>query len=132
VEDLSDGLTLDSLTQSGPIEGYDPNFDSTVRWFEEYAEFRLPVAVAPDAAQGIYSIAGRVDYMYCNDRVCIPATEPFVYDVEVKGVAETEAIQKATPPGTDETGVPLGAPGSSSSDLMSAPNDLERARSGGL
>ena len=71
-QDLPTGFTAGEPTQSGPVEGYDPNFDATVRYFEDYAEFRLPIAVDRSATVGTNAVAGTVEYMYCSERVCWP------------------------------------------------------------
>ena len=71
-------------TQAEPKAGYDPNFDKEVRYFEGAAALRRVVGVGDDVAAGARAITGRVEFMICNDRLCLPPTRaPFEATVAV-------------------------------------------------
>ncbi|MDE2957990.1 MAG: thioredoxin family protein [Bacteroidota bacterium] len=72
--ELPAGLALpDSLQQLGARSAYDRFFDTTVVYFEQrgliWADFDAPPGLAGD------SVRGRIGYMICNDRICLPPTE---------------------------------------------------------
>jgi len=121
--------------QQTPLENYDPYFQTVVRYFLNQASLAVPLVVTPDATPGTYTLSARVEFMTCNDRVCLPPTTvPVEATVQIDPQATSKAAPprfepvvppiepKAAPPASDETPV-----------LMDAvAQDLVRARSGGL
>ena len=74
IDEAPEGLVLrDSMRQMGARSGYDQYFDKTVVYFEQrglvWADYDAP----PDV--GGQSIRGHVNYMICNDRICLPPTD---------------------------------------------------------
>ena len=96
--------------QATPREGYDPNFDTQVRYFSGGADFRVPLRVVEDAAPGVYSLLGEAVFMICNDRMCLPPTPvPISADLVVVAASATpDEVQVDTadaflvPSGRDE------------------------------
>lgn len=102
-----------SWQQATPQEGYDPNFDKTVRYFAGEASFRRALKVADEAAAGSYDLEGQVRFMICTDRLCLPPTPaPFSVQVAVGEEAASSAQGNAeqASPEQDFTGgtPPLG------------------------
>ncbi|HYE57473.1 MAG TPA: cytochrome c biogenesis protein CcdA, partial [Rhodothermales bacterium] len=104
LEALPEGLAQEGgLVQSTPKQGYDPNFQAEVRYFETTARVDVPVRVAATRAPGPVTLRGGVSYIVCNAEVCLPPrTEPFAVEVTV---TEAPAGAANTPDGTA-----LGAP----------------------
>ncbi len=75
------------VSQTPPSEGYDPNFDTDVRYFSEEATFRVPLRVVDEASPGTYPLSGQAVFMICNDRMCLPPTPvPLSSEVLVAGL----------------------------------------------
>lgn len=137
---LPKGIRLGEPEQSSPNEKFDQNFKSAVRYFENNASISIPVVVAPDAAPGYYELTGKLDYQYCNDRVCIPKIEPFSFAFIVQ-MSEGGAAA-VTPPAISEPPVPQpdDQPAQGSGTVVpdsrlqgvSPTQDLDVARAGGL
>ncbi len=135
-----DTLTAD-LRQAGPphqqtpLEGYDPFFQKVVRYFLNQAVLAVPLAVAPDATPGLRTLAARVEFTTCNDRICLP---PTVVSVEATVQIDPQATTKATPPRFEPAVPPIEpevaplAPEKTPALTDAAAQDLVRARSGGL
>lgn len=95
-DDLPDGVTAAGFEQSAPTEGYDPNFDAGIRYFEERAvvEARLDVDAAAEA--GAHAVRGEVTFMLCNDAMCLPpSTRPFEAEVVLAPPALADAEPEA-------------------------------------
>ncbi len=58
------------ITESKPITKLDPNFNLVVQFFQDSAEFQIPVNVANGTVDGTL----KVRYQVCNDSTCIPPT----------------------------------------------------------
>ncbi|MFQ5572252.1 MAG: protein-disulfide reductase DsbD domain-containing protein [Rhodothermales bacterium] len=72
-DELPAGLAVQGdMQQDGAKQGYDPNFKIDVSYFEKEAELWTDVAVAPDAAPGSVTVGGKINFMICNDRMCLP------------------------------------------------------------
>ena len=101
VEALPPGFSLQEIVQSEPDEGYDPNFDITVRTFEREAAFTVRLATAADVASRTHEVGGTIGFMICNDRLCLPPTTvPFEADVPVRQASlatEGQAPAPTTP-----------------------------------
>lgn len=98
MEGLPEGLEQDGeVTQQEPHEGFDPNFGIDVRYFSEHAELYIPLKATAEAATGRYETAGTINFMICNDRLCLPPTNvPFSATLAVEREGE-EATGAATP-----------------------------------
>lgn len=55
-----------------PIVMRDPTFDMDVEYYEESAEFVLPVEVGADAKPGPAKVSVAARYQSCNDKMCLP------------------------------------------------------------
>ena len=80
---LPEGIRLGSPEQASATDSYDENFGSPVRYFEESATVSIRGDLAPDLEPGAYELTGKLDYQYCNDRLCIPKVEPFRFSFAV-------------------------------------------------
>ena len=88
-----------AIRTAGPLEhaasfaGYDPNFDMEVVYFEGTARLWSDVAAKGDAPSGAADIAGTIEFMVCNDRMCFPPTRiPFSVPLSiVEGAAAPDA-----------------------------------------
>ncbi len=130
--DLPEGFARqDGLNQAPPKEGYDPNFDTTVRYYEGEATLRAALALDAGVAPGAYEIGGAVEYMICTDRLCLPPTEaPFAVTVAVAEDAPalaSGAAPTATP--EEENSTPGG---DAVAKRASATGALDAARAGGF
>ena len=68
------GVTLkDSLIQDNPIITYDKNFGLDLAYYEDSTTFKQPVSLNKNKGY----LNGSIDYMTCNDKMCIPYQYPF-------------------------------------------------------
>ena len=68
-------LSPDSeIEQEDVTPGYDANFDTTVTYFTPESRLRVHVDVAPATPAGTHPLPGSLEFMVCNDRVCLPPT----------------------------------------------------------
>ena len=66
-------------TEPEPDKAYDPNFAMTVHHHSTKATFSQMIA---RRKPGSFTITGSVEYMACNDRMCLPpVTVPFSVDI---------------------------------------------------
>lgn len=69
--------------------GFDPNFNMEVEYYDELAVFRLPVTVAPDAKAGKHALRVEAYFQTCDDRQCLrPTTVPVETTVTVAAKAK--------------------------------------------
>lgn len=141
LDGLPAGWTVGPLQQAPHREGYDPNFDATVHYYETEGHVWTDLAVPAAAPAGTVSLQGTLTYMFCSERVCIPSQKDFAVPVQVTAapVAATGPAtlppatvtppaddppvpDTVTPPETPEEGAVVRAPA----------GGLDRARSGGL
>jgi hypothetical protein len=60
------------------IKAYDPNFEGDLNFFSDKVTFSQKVKI-----EGACSIKGAVDFMICNDRMCLPPTvKEFIVSVQ--------------------------------------------------
>lgn len=102
-DDLPAGLSLGTMSQSEPKEGYDPNFQEDVRYFDDKGEVTAEIHVSDDAGAGTYEVTGKITRMLCNDKMCLPPrSQPFEASVVVvAGEARSDLVQppaETTPP----------------------------------
>ena len=77
-------LTLaGKVSESKPITKLDPNFGLVVNFFEDTADFTVPVKLGADPKQGAIAVR----FQLCNDRTCIPPTT-----VEVPLIATSASL----------------------------------------
>ncbi len=64
--------------QAGPVQSsepksaLDPNFNLIVEYYEDEAEFVVPVDVSSTAAPGTTEAKVNVSFQTCNDQLCLP------------------------------------------------------------
>lgn len=134
-----------ALRQSEPEEGYDPNFEKTVRYFEDEADLGAQFAVADDPSLETVEISGAVEFMICTDQMCLPPTRsPFSVTVQVSDQAAMSmpAAPDLVPPAEEAPASSNAASPenpdadaeetSESRSTVSATGDLDNARHGGL
>ena len=96
----ADLVLRDSLQQLGSRSGFDPFFDATVVYFLGrgliWGDFEAPQQLEGE------QVTGRIEYMICNDRICMPPTEvPFAATI-------VQADTLVTPPSWQTPVVPVG------------------------
>lgn len=71
------------IQEIGKLESaYDPNFKSTLRFYNTKVDFVQKITLRSDANT---TVKGTVSFMVCNDRRCLPPKEiPFAVKVENK------------------------------------------------
>lgn len=113
LEALPEGITQEGdFRQTPPKEGHDPNFGVDVRYFEHTATLEATFKVR--AGAGAKTLGGQVEFMICNDRLCLPPTRvPFQAAFTVQAAASGD-----TPSGAAE--VPCDDPAA-----LQAPPDPE-------
>jgi len=141
-DEIPTGIRLEAPEQAGATDSYDENFKSAVRYFEDAAEITIPGVLAADLPPGTYQIEAKLDYQYCNDRVCIPKIEPVTFtlvtipgdptaDVDSTFLVSdvTTPVTGSDPPATERVESDDANPATPGTLLT---NDLDAARSGGL
>jgi thiol:disulfide interchange protein len=98
------------IEESKPITKLDPNFNLVVNYFENSADFTLPIKLPASSKQGAIA----VNFQICNDSVCIPPS--------------TTVVPLAA--GTNNSAQPAGVTPQKSGDAYSS--SVQDARSGGL
>lgn len=71
------------VKESGKLEtAYDPNFNSTLRFYENKVSFIQRITVKSSAAK---MVKGNMYYMVCNDKKCLPPKDlPFSVNLNSK------------------------------------------------
>ncbi len=141
-ENLPAGWTAaETLQQSAHLEGFDPNFEATVRYFETEGEVWADVDVPADAQVGSIPVKGLLTYMFCSDRVCIPDQKEFDVSVEVEAAPVAATIPATPPPGAVDpptettpppTEIQTDEPAGVAPVIRAPTSGLDRARSGGI
>lgn len=100
LDDFPDGIAQQGdVWQAEPKEGYDPNFKKDVRYFEGHAEVGITLGLSDDVTAGAKVVEGQVEYMICNDRMCLPPTRtPFSATFTVVENAGGAADRSASTP----------------------------------
>ncbi|MDX5327013.1 MAG: thioredoxin family protein [Bacteroidota bacterium] len=57
------------VTEGEPHEEYDPNFEMTLKYYEEHAEFVQHIKVTDGTLK---KVTGELEFMVCNDVMCLP------------------------------------------------------------
>ncbi len=109
--DIPGGISQSgALVQAQPKQIFDPNFGIDVRIFEGSARLWAPFVAA--GAGG--AIEGEIDYMICNERLCLPpTTHEFSAPVEIVGAGGAADPEEAPgePAELFDAGEPLLAEG---------------------
>lgn len=64
-----------TVLEPEPEQEFDPNFGMPVHYHSGEVVFRIPV---DHGGAGAFTVAGEVEYMVCNDEMCLPPTSvPF-------------------------------------------------------
>ena len=77
IENQGFELLGDVVPQTEPIEAYDPNFETTLKYFDGEALFQQRVKLLIDSPT---VLKGELGFMSCNDVMCLP---PEWVDIEV-------------------------------------------------
>ena len=100
-DSLGSGFGADvAFQQTGRAEGFDPNFDTDVRYFEEqaYVEAFLPTSASAEA--GTYELSGTLRFMVCDAKQCLPPTRvPFTTTV---ALGDAKTTGEASSPASGE------------------------------
>lgn len=79
------GFGAADLRQKGTHTGYDQWFETDVVYFEEKAFLWADLVSPSDATPGEHAIRGSIDFLLCNDRICLPpSTSVFETTVVVR------------------------------------------------
>ena len=130
-DSIPDGFAEQTyVAQRPPQEGYDPNFDKTVRYFEGQAVVATDFAVDPGVAAGTYELGGTVEFMICTDEMCLPPTRtPFAVSVAVSSTPDEAAAEvvRVTTAATDTVATGEDTPANTPADAGEAPSTSEGA-----
>ena len=110
VADLPNGIgQTGAWQQTGEKTGYDPNFRKDVVYFQKQALIWADLAVAADAEIGTRTLSGEIEFMICNNKICLPpARVPFETVVDVKAASSDAGDTEDTASALD--GPPLATP----------------------
>jgi thiol:disulfide interchange protein len=84
------------VTESKPIEEYDPNFDMKLKYFNDHAEFRQKIKIKSSRP---FKVTGVLNFMACDDHQCLPPADvDFSFNVNpsANGIKESEKIPSST------------------------------------
>ena len=78
------------ITQPEPNQGFDQTLERDYTYFTEQVALSRAFRVTEAAADGPASIAGTINYMVCNDEICLPPTrQPFQVSVQIRNASVT-------------------------------------------
>jgi len=60
--------------QDPPRVEFDPNFGINTEFFDDSAEFGIPINISESAEPGEYEVQLQVRFQVCDDRMCLPPT----------------------------------------------------------
>lgn len=151
-----------AFSQEGRKEGFDPNFDTDVRYFEDQARVEAVLETEAGAASGAYELGGTIRFMVCDAKQCLPPKSvPFATTVLLGEAAAStppeastsEAVQEERPDfavgvvpletippdgdappdvGPAEMGAGEASAASGETAIAAAPSRLDAARAEGL
>ena len=99
-------------TESKAIEKFDDLFSMNLRWYEKIAVFKQRIKITDPS---LFSVAGEVEYMLCNDEVCLsPTHESFLFGKALVDESKSETPQTAGLLGTFGSGGTPSAPANES------------------
>ncbi len=152
---LPDGLVQQGeMQQTGEKENYDPYFKKDVIYFEKEGVLWADVAVTAEADAGARAVSGTINFMICNDRLCLPPTDVPFETTLVVGAASSGDTEGASRRVDDAVAPPIVPPASpplfvkdslsglaiaqvpaqqdATEATITAATDFDTARSGGL
>jgi thiol:disulfide interchange protein DsbD len=107
--------------QPDPIPWFDQNFNMETSYFEDEAEFQVPVQVKESAALGTHDLSVQIRFMLCNDTSCLPpqtktvsatlqvvAGEPRLGMIGDQATTANRSEDSAAPAGSEAKGLPAG------------------------
>jgi thiol:disulfide interchange protein DsbD len=114
------GFKLVGTTEEGkPIKEFDKNFGMELKFFANKAVFRQKIAFAPASAS--FQVAGTVEYMVCNDEMCLPPDfRELAFAVKADAPAAGADGPVALDAGTSDAGAGDAAPSASETDTAVA------------
>ncbi len=82
---------VSSISQTKPIVKFDEMFGANTEYFEKNAEFSFTVEALPGVKQGENNLTVIVEYMMCDDKVCLPPVEEEIkLRVNIKSVSDSK------------------------------------------
>jgi thiol:disulfide interchange protein DsbD len=134
-------LTLvGKIQQPTPISKYDENFGATTEYFEKDPTFTITAKVDESVKPGQLKAVVKVNFMGCNDRMCMPpktVSIPLSITVE-PGAAEAAPVpadtsaSAAAPADTAKSMAAASTPGEQSGTGYGDEQDVKRARQQGF
>jgi thiol:disulfide interchange protein DsbD len=110
--DKSGPFTLaGAITESAPIQKFDPNFGATTQYHEDAATITLPLTIAADAALGWTPFQLTVNFQACNAQVCLPPKdEKLQVSIDVGSTGAPPPASDVQPDATAAAASTSGAP----------------------
>lgn len=96
-EKSKDYELINGVTEGKPIEEYDKNFEMTLKYFANKADFRQKIKVK---SKKDFVVKGTLEFMVCDDSKCLPP-EQLEFSIKVKGNTGNEKGM-LVPGGTEE------------------------------
>lgn len=113
----------ESVTESNPELVFDPNFKMQVSWHKSGARFVIPLKfVGSETGNQVMDLS--VQYMVCNDEVCLPPTK--------KTISISVIIEESTSETSTSHSIESFEPNNKKSELLETENDYDSLLSGGL
>jgi len=98
-KESKDFKLIGKVKEPKALEDYDPNFQMTLKWFENSVTFRQKIKVLKE---GAVKILGELEFMVCDDKQCL-APEYVEYEFELVGKA-VENGNPTTEPANENNG----------------------------
>jgi thiol:disulfide interchange protein len=100
-----------AITESAPIQKFDPNFGATTQYHEDAATVTLPLTIAADAPLGQTPFRLTVNFQACNAQVCLPPKdEKLEVSIDVGSTGAPPPASDVQPDATAPTASASGAP----------------------
>ena len=81
---------IGGVTESESVEEFDPNFDMTLKYFSDKAEFIQKIKLL---TSGPVMVKGMVNFMSCDDKRCLPPDD-VEFEFPFNGAASTSAAEE--------------------------------------
>jgi thiol:disulfide interchange protein DsbD len=100
-----------AITESAPIQKFDPNFGATTQYHEDAATVTLPLTIAADAPLGRTPFRLTVNFQACNAQVCLPPKdEKLEVSIDVGSTGAPAPASDVQPDATAPAASASGAP----------------------
>ncbi len=100
-----------AITESAPIQKFDPNFGATTQYHEDAATVTLPLTIAADAPLGRTPFRLTVNFQACNAQVCLPPKdEKLEVSIDVGSTGAPAPASDVQPDATASAASASGAP----------------------